>query len=142
MKNVKNVKQLIYSICLLLIISIGGCSQKTHIVSEGYDNTTFGNDLNVISEFKGDELFLRVNNPMEINYKLYFVYKYRCENKNGYSKERVYKGNDVLNPVFIGIPSNKGCNQSVEVVLKDFNDKTLYDSPVMKMKNIKYKKSL
>jgi hypothetical protein len=113
-----------------------------NVVSEGYDDTIFTNGFNIISELRGDELLLQVSNPREVNYKLYFVYKYKCEDKNGYSRERVYKGNDTFYPVLISIPSNKNCDQSVKVVLRDFNDKLLYDSPIMVVKNIERKNTM
>jgi hypothetical protein len=131
------MRNILLSACIILLILIGGCSQKTQVVSEGYDNTIFDKGLNIVSELRGNELLLKINNPEQINYKLYFVYKYKCKDKNGYSRERVYEGNDLFYPVLINVPSNENCDQVIRVVLRDFNDDLIYETPVMVVRPIK-----
>jgi hypothetical protein len=135
------MRNILLNVGIILLILIGGCSQKTQVVSEGYDDTIFDKGLNIISELRGNELLLKIDNPEQINYKLYFVYKYKCKDKNGYSRERVYEGDDLFYPVLINIPSNKNCDQVVRVVLRDFDDDLIYETPIMVVRPIEYLKS-
>jgi hypothetical protein len=132
------MKNVLLYVCLVFLILISGCSQKTQVVSEGYDDTLFDKGFNIISELRGDELLLKINNPNQINYKLYFVYKYKCKDKNGYSRERVHNGNDQFYPVLINVPSNENCDQQIKVVLRDFNDDLIYETPIMIVRPIEY----
>jgi len=131
------MKNILLSACLILLIFVSGCSQKMQVVSEGYDDTTFDRGFNIVSELMGNELLLKINNPNQISYKLYFVYKYKCKDKNGYSRERVYEGNSLFYPVLINVPSNENCDQVIRVVLRDSNDDLIYETPIMVVKPIK-----
>jgi hypothetical protein len=130
------MRNILLSMSIILLIMISGCSQKTQIVSEGYDDTMFDNGFNIVSELRGNELLLKVNNPNQINYKLYFVYKYKCKDRNGYSRERVHEGNDLFYPVLINIPSNENCDQVIRVILRDSKDDLIYETPIMVVKPV------
>ena len=127
-------------ILLICLICLTGCATNhNHILSQGYDHNIFQHKLNIITELRNHDLLLSIYNIKRINYKLVITDDFSCEKSSGYLVNTIYEGNDLQKDIIILIPFDKEkCNSDIHVrVININNNEVIYDSPVLKIKNIK-----
>ena len=106
MKKVKII-ELFTCLLLLCMVICSGCTNKTVILSEGYDFTSFGSGMEIYTELKDHTLHLSVVNENGGFYQIWLVHKYSSNIKKGNERQLVFKGTRYNYNVNIVIPQDK-----------------------------------
>jgi len=135
----KKNKLITFFTCFLLlsVLLLAGCSNKTVILSEGYDYTSFGSGMKIYTELIDHTLKLNVVNWNSGFYQIWLVHKYNSRIKNGTEKQLVYEGSNYNYNINIVIPQDNNIENMEHIFIIRILNKDgdlLYKTPILNLK--------